>query len=93
MNIGENMIKSVTVEIVCCICKKTKETIKVDPIKARIMSIGTLVASQLTKKGWKALSFVAACPKCKHLHKEWNVASNQEIIKVKNKTDIEAENL
>ena len=77
------MIKKVTVEIECCICKEVHESLEVDPSKARTVVLGTLVASQLVKKGWKALSFVAACPKCKNQLHAWNKVSEESIQAIK----------
>jgi hypothetical protein len=71
------MITKVTVEVECSICKQAHETLEVDPSKARTFSLGTLVAAQLVKKDWKALSFVAACPKCKDQLHAWNKASDE----------------
>ena len=73
------MLKKVTAIVECSVCKEASETLDVDPLKAQIFPLGTLVAAQLVKKGWKALSFVAACPKCKNdLHK-WKEASDNGV--------------
>jgi hypothetical protein len=77
------MLKKVTVVVECSVCKEAHETFEVDPLKAQTFALGTLVAAQLVKKGWKALSFVAACPKCKNNFHGWNEASEKCIQAIK----------
>jgi hypothetical protein len=77
------MLKKVTVVVECSVCKEAHETFEVDPLKAQTFALGTLVAAQLVKKGWKALSFVAACPKCKDNFHGWREASEKSVQAIK----------